>query len=147
MIVSAYPNSNSNNRRESLQQRPSTARVSGRRATTATVANTPIATAVATTTTTTNGAGRANVDGQQPPPGSSSARPDHERRTRYSQPAGRSDSKNYRFKDDKKREQMHVGEYIIQRTLGKGSFSKVCLAEHRTTKQLAALKFIKPKSS
>ncbi|PIA18199.1 kinase-like protein, partial [Coemansia reversa NRRL 1564] len=39
-----------------------------------------------------------------------------------------------------------IGDFIIKQTLGKGTFSKVCMAEHRTTKQKFALKFIKPKS-
>lgn len=39
-----------------------------------------------------------------------------------------------------------IGDFDILKTLGKGTFSKVCMAEHRITKQKFALKFIKPKS-
>ncbi|KAJ1935934.1 hypothetical protein EC988_008338, partial [Linderina pennispora] len=42
--------------------------------------------------------------------------------------------------------EQRIGDFIIKQTLGKGTFSKVCMAEHRTTKQKFALKFIKPKS-
>ncbi|KAJ2478041.1 MAP/microtubule affinity-regulating kinase 4, partial [Coemansia sp. RSA 2131] len=44
------------------------------------------------------------------------------------------------------RREQHIGDFIIKQALGKGTFSKVCLAEHRATKQKFALKFIKAKS-
>ncbi|PVU93802.1 hypothetical protein BB561_003036 [Smittium simulii] len=50
-------------------------------------------------------------------------------------------------KQSKNRKEQRIGDFIIKSTLGKGTFSKVCMAEHRTTKQTFALKFIKPKSS
>ncbi|KAI9506715.1 kinase-like domain-containing protein, partial [Coemansia spiralis] len=37
----------------------------------------------------------------------------------------------------------NVGEFTVIKTLGKGTFSKVCMAEHRVTKRKYALKFIK----
>ncbi|KAJ2078578.1 hypothetical protein H4R24_004383 [Coemansia sp. RSA 988] len=46
----------------------------------------------------------------------------------------------------RERREQRIGDFIIKQTLGKGTFSKVCMAEHRATKQKFALKFIKPKS-
>ncbi|KAJ2722245.1 MAP/microtubule affinity-regulating kinase 4 [Coemansia sp. Benny D115] len=46
----------------------------------------------------------------------------------------------------RERREQRIGEFIIKQTLGKGTFSKVCMAEHRATKQKFALKFIKPTS-
>ena len=84
------------------------------------------------------------VNGQRPATASTaSARAEHERKVRHVQPVNRDDNN---LRSDKKREQ-RIGDFIIKRTLGKGSFSKVCLAEHRKTKQTFALKFIKPKSA
>jgi len=40
-------------------------------------------------------------------------------------------------------QEQRVGDFIIKSCLGKGTFSKVCLAEHRVTKQKFALKFMK----
>ncbi|KAJ2014403.1 hypothetical protein GGI14_004865 [Coemansia sp. S680] len=51
-----------------------------------------------------------------------------------------------RHPGQRERREQRIGEFIIKQTLGKGTFSKVCMAEHRTTKQNFALKFIKPKS-
>ncbi|KAJ1919595.1 hypothetical protein H4219_001843 [Mycoemilia scoparia] len=76
-------------------------------------------------------------------PPASNGRTDVEKKARHSQPGGAHDA---HFRGEKKKEQ-RIGDFIIKRTLGKGSFSKVCLSEHRKSKQLFALKFIKPKSS
>ncbi|KAJ2012946.1 hypothetical protein GGI06_003982, partial [Coemansia sp. S85] len=51
-----------------------------------------------------------------------------------------------RHPGQRERREQRIGDFIIKQTLGKGTFSKVCMAEHRTTKQNFALKFIKPKS-
>ncbi|KAI8870851.1 Pkinase-domain-containing protein, partial [Ramicandelaber brevisporus] len=45
------------------------------------------------------------------------------------------------------KKEQRIGDFVIKHTLGKGTFSKVCLAEHRLTKQKVALKFIKPKTA
>ncbi|KAJ1719085.1 hypothetical protein LPJ53_006087, partial [Coemansia erecta] len=39
-----------------------------------------------------------------------------------------------------------IGDFTIVKTLGKGAFSKVCMAEHQSTKLMFALKFIMAKS-
>ncbi|OLY84390.1 Serine/threonine-protein kinase MARK2 [Smittium mucronatum] len=50
-------------------------------------------------------------------------------------------------KSSKDKKEQRIGDFVIKSTLGKGTFSKVCMAEHRVTKQTFALKFIKPKSA
>ncbi|KAJ1723030.1 MAP/microtubule affinity-regulating kinase 4 [Coemansia erecta] len=53
---------------------------------------------------------------------------------------------NSRHPGQRERREQRIGDFIIKQTLGKGTFSKVCMAEHRATKQKFALKFIKPNS-
>ncbi|OMJ13463.1 Serine/threonine-protein kinase MARK2 [Smittium culicis] len=57
------------------------------------------------------------------------------------------DKKNDKNKALKDKKEQRIGDFVIKSTLGKGTFSKVCMAEHRVTKQTFALKFIKPKSA
>ncbi|PVV02324.1 hypothetical protein BB560_003226 [Smittium megazygosporum] len=52
-----------------------------------------------------------------------------------------------RVKNLREKKEQRIGDFVIKSTLGKGTFSKVCLAEHRVNKQTFALKFIKPKSA
>ncbi|KAJ2001399.1 hypothetical protein GGI04_003265 [Coemansia thaxteri] len=72
----------------------------------------------------------------QPPPRSNGAQPGSSARRDISG----------RHPGQRERREQRIGDFIIKQTLGKGTFSKVCMAEHRTTKQNFALKFIKPKS-
>ncbi|KAJ2236230.1 MAP/microtubule affinity-regulating kinase 4 [Coemansia sp. RSA 485] len=62
-----------------------------------------------------------------------------------SNPASRRDISS-RHPGQRERREQRIGDFIIKQTLGKGTFSKVCMAEHRATKQKFALKFIKPNS-
>ncbi|PVZ96674.1 hypothetical protein BB558_007404 [Smittium angustum] len=67
-------------------------------------------------------------------------------------PKSRTDAQNWDKKNDKsknlrEKKEQRIGDFVIKSTLGKGTFSKVCMAEHRITKQTFALKFIKPKSA
>ncbi|KAJ1749059.1 MAP/microtubule affinity-regulating kinase 4 [Coemansia sp. RSA 1821] len=53
---------------------------------------------------------------------------------------------NSRHPGQREQREQHIGDFVIKKSLGKGTFSRVCLAEHRVTKQKFALKFIKTKS-
>ncbi|KAJ2159782.1 hypothetical protein GGF46_002778 [Coemansia sp. RSA 552] len=65
---------------------------------------------------------------------------------RPSKSAGHGRDIGSRHPGHRERREHHIGDFLIKQVLGKGTFSKVCLAEHRATKQKFALKFIKAKS-
>ncbi|KAJ1847252.1 hypothetical protein H4S02_004391 [Coemansia sp. RSA 2611] len=100
--------------------------------------------------------GSANQPGWYPPP---PAPHQHQPQKQQQQPqhhsktgtpgSGRSKDRrdiSSRHPGQRERREQHIGDFVIKQALGKGTFSKVCLAEHRATKQKFALKFIKSKS-
>ncbi|KAJ2850095.1 MAP/microtubule affinity-regulating kinase 4 [Coemansia brasiliensis] len=83
-----------------------------------------------------------------PPPGQYAQQPSGQSRPAASG-SGRSKPGrdiNSRHPGQREQREQHIGDFIIKKSLGKGTFSRVCLAEHRVTKQKFALKFIKTKS-